>query len=113
MDQVRLGFLRWSGVCALAGGVMWSYKSIAILTTGEQPDYWFELALVFFGISVLLLVYAIRSRLDRFLESITTLAWLASLGGTAAGVAYVTQGDDGLFGPAARPPFCRSSLQCS
>ena len=80
---------------------MWSYKSIAILATGEQPDYWFELALVFFGISVLLLVYAIRSQLDRFLPLITSFAWLASLGGTAAGVAYVIEGDDGLFGPAA------------
>jgi hypothetical protein len=80
---------------------MFTYKSVAILATGEQPDYWFELALVFFGVSILLLVYAVRDRLDRSTLLITTLGWVAAVGGGAAAVTYIIGGDDGLFGPAA------------
>ena len=59
------GLLRWSGVCAVIGAAMWAYKSIVILVTGDQPDYWFELALVWSGLSVLALIYALRGRLNR------------------------------------------------
>ena len=80
---------------------MWTYKSVAILATGKQPDYWFELALVFFGLSILLPIQAVRDQIDRFAPLATILAWVAALGGVAAGVAYIIDGDDGLFGPAA------------
>ena len=95
------GLFVWSGVSALVGAVMFTYKSVVILATGEQPDYWFELALVFFGVSILLLVYAVRDRLDRSPLLITTLGWVAAVGGGVAAVAYIIGGDDGLFGPAA------------
>ena len=91
----------WSGVSALVGAVMSTFKSVAILATGEQPDYWFELALVFFGVSILLLVYAVRDRLDRSSLLVTALGWVAAVGGGVAAVAYIIGGDDGLFGPAA------------
>lgn len=90
-----------SGVSALVGAGMWTYKSVVILATGDQPDYWFELALVFFGGSILLLVYAMRDRLARSTLLITTLGWAAAVGGGVAAVAYISGGDDGLFGPAA------------
>jgi hypothetical protein len=93
--------LRWGGLLAVVGAVMWTYKSIAILATGDQPDYFFELALVFFGVSILLLVYGIRDRIDRFGRLVTILAWVAAVGGAVAGVAYIIDEDDGLFGPAA------------
>lgn len=80
---------------------MWTYKSVVILATGDQPDYWFELALGFFGISILFLVYAVRDQLDRSSSLITTLGWVAAGGGGVAALAYITGGDDGLFGPAA------------
>jgi len=101
VEQNDLGLLRWSGGLALVGAVMWGYKSIAILTTGEQPDYWFELALVFFGVSILLLVYSVRDHIVRFARLVVILAWFAAVGGGVAGVAYIIGGDDGLFGPAA------------
>ncbi len=95
------GLLPWGGVSALVGAVMWGYKGVAIIATGDQPDYWFELALVFFGMSVLLLVYAVRDQLDRSPVLITALGYVAALGGGVAAVAYIVGGDDDLFGAAA------------
>lgn len=80
---------------------MWTYKSVVILATGDQPDHWFELALVFFGAAVLLLVYAIRDRIERFARPTVILAWAAFVSGALAAIVHVIQGDDGLFGPAA------------
>ena len=54
-----------SGIFALVGAAMWAYKSIVILLTGDQPDYWFELALIWFGVSILLLAAALRRRVRR------------------------------------------------
>lgn len=101
MERSGLSLLPWSGGFALVGAVMWTYKSIAILATGEQPDYWFELALVFFGVSILLLVYAISEHIVRFSRLVVILAWVAAAGGAVAGLAYIIEGDDDLFGPAA------------
>ncbi len=95
------GLLRWSGVFALIGAAMWAYKSIVILGTGDQPDYWFELALVWFGLSVLLMIYALRGQLSRSTVLLTSLGWVASVGGGIAAAAYIVEGDDGVFGPAA------------
>jgi len=93
--------LQWSGIAALVGAGMWTYKSVVILATGDQPDHWFELALVFSGMSILLLVYALRDQLDRSSRLITTLGWAAAVAGGVAAVAYIIEGDDGVFGPAA------------
>lgn len=100
-DITLLSLLPWSGSFALVGAAMWTYKSIAILATGEQPDYWFELALVSFGVSILLLVYAISEQIVRFSRLVVILAWVAAAGGAVAGMAYIIEGDDDLFGPAA------------
>lgn len=80
---------------------MWAFKSIVILIDGVQPDYWFELALVWFGLSILLLGYALRHRLRRSLL-VPAVAGLAAGAGAAASAFYLLDGDDdGLFGPMA------------
>ena len=90
-----------SGVSALVGAWMWAYKSVVILVTGDQPDYWFELALIWFGISVLLLASALRHQVRRS-RLIAILGWVSAIAGGAASVSYWLDGDDeGLFGPAA------------
>lgn len=90
-----------SGICALVGASMWGYKSVVILVTGEQPDSWFELALVWFGFSILLLATALRSQVRRP-GVVTVLGWMSAAAGTVASLAYWSDGDDeGLFGPAA------------
>ena len=91
--------LRMSGVAASVGALLWGYKSVAILLTGDQPDYVFEVAPFFVGVSVTALVYALRGQLRRPDMLLTSLGWLAVAGGGFAAVAYVVQGDDGVFGP--------------
>lgn len=90
-----------SGVCALVGAVMWAYKSVVILATGDQPDYWFELALVWFGVSILLLASVLKHRVRRS-RLVMILGWVSGVAGSAASLAYWMDGnDEGLFGPAA------------
>jgi len=93
--------LRFSGMAASIGALLWAYKSVAILATGDQPDYLFEIAPLFFGLSVAALVYALRSQLSRPSAVPAALAGIAAVGGTVAAVAYIVDGnDEGLFGPA-------------
>jgi hypothetical protein len=90
-----------SGISALVGAAMWAYKGIVILVTGDQPDYWFELALIWFGVSILLLATVLSRRVRRS-RLVTILGWVSAIAGSAASVAYWIDGDDeGLFGPAA------------
>ena len=91
--------LRWSGVAASVGALLWGYKSVAILVTGDQPDFVFEVAPFFFGVSLVALVYALRGQLRRPDKLLVGLAWLAVAGGGFAAVVYILEGDDGLFGP--------------
>lgn len=91
--------LRLSGVAALIGALLWGYKSVAILATGDQPDFVFEVAPFFFGVAVIALVYALKSQLRHRSTLLVGLAWLTVVGGGLAAVIYVVQGDNGLFGP--------------
>ncbi len=80
---------------------MWAYKGVVILVTDDQPDYWFELALVWFGVSILLLASALRRQVRRS-RLVTILGWVSGVAGSVASLAYWLDGDDeGLFGPAA------------
>lgn len=80
---------------------MWAYKSVVILVTGDQPDYWFELALMWFGVSILLLASALRHQVRRP-RLANILGWVSAIAGITASLAYWLDGDDeGLFGPAA------------
>ncbi|MBT8251188.1 MAG: hypothetical protein KJN81_13065 [Acidimicrobiia bacterium] len=89
-----------SGIFALVGAFMWGYKSIAILVDGNQPDYWFELAHVWFGVSILLLASALRHQVKRS-ALVMILGAVSAVAGSTASLVYWLDGDDeGLFGPA-------------
>ncbi len=80
---------------------MWAYKSVVILVTDDQPDYWFELAPVWFGVSILLLASAIDHQVRRSRLAVI-LGVVSAVAGSVASLAYLLDGDDeGLFGPAA------------
>lgn len=89
----------WWGITAVVGGGLWAAKSLAILTTGHQPDYLFELAPIALAAAVLGLTLVWHREVGRRLT--VGLGVLALVAASAAGVSYVVQGDDeGLFGPA-------------
>lgn len=96
-------FLTLSGLAATIGAALWAYKGVAVLITGDQPAYFFEVALFFFGAAAGSLAWALRAQIR---PMAIVLGWLAIIGGTVAAAAYIIDGDDeGLFGPAALVTF--------
>lgn len=90
----------WWGIAAIVGGGLWAVKSLAILTTGNQPDYLFELAPTALATVVLglALVWYRAQAGSRLAVGLGVLALVAA---SAASLSYLVQGDDeGLFGPA-------------
>lgn len=85
---------------AAIGAALWTYKSVVILVTGEQPDHVFQIAPFFFGVATVLLVYALADGLSRPKWLLTGLGWLAVTAGAVALVAHFAQGEDGLGDPA-------------
>lgn len=100
-NKVVLVLVRgWWGIAAAIGGLLWATKSVAILATGLQPDYIFELAPSLLALASLGLVLAWyrEGSGTRFHVGLATLAVVAA--GTAS-LSYALTGDDeGLFGPA-------------
>jgi hypothetical protein len=56
----RLVLIRWAGLATALGGLLWAAKGSAILLTGDQPEYLFELAPLFFALGLL----ALHARLE-------------------------------------------------
>ena len=47
------GLIRWGGLAAMVGGLMWVVKGGSILLTGQQPPVVFEAALLLFAVGLL------------------------------------------------------------
>ncbi|NJN82094.1 MAG: hypothetical protein HC802_07285 [Caldilineaceae bacterium] len=88
----------WWGIAAIVGGGCWAVKSLAILTTGDQPDYLFELAPIALATATLGLVLTWH-REYRSSRLPVGLGAVALVSASLASVSYIVQGDDeGLFG---------------
>ncbi len=61
----KANHVRWSGIAAIAGGVMYAVKAAVILAGGSQPPLLFEAAPLAFGISLWLLGESLAGRLAR------------------------------------------------
>ncbi len=75
----RVALIRWAGLATAVGGMLWAAKGTAILLTGDQPDYIFELAPLFFAVGLL----ALHGRLEGGGGE------AARLGGALAGSGFV------------------------
>lgn len=92
--------LVWCGATAAIGAVLWAYKGVAILITGDQPDHAFQVAPFFFGVSLITLVYSLVGVFRRPKWLLLGLGWFAVAAGTTAAVAHFAQNEDGLGDPA-------------
>jgi len=92
--------LVWCGTSAAVGSILWAYKGVAILITGDQPDHAFQIAPFFFGVSAISLVYSLIGKLRRPKWLLVSLGWLAVVGGATAAFAHFAQNEDGLGDPA-------------
>ena len=82
------------GLSALVGAALMTYKGVAILISGDQPDHAFELAPFPFGVAALTLAYALRLQVNRPRWLLLTLGWLAASAGTVAAVAHFLGRED-------------------
>ena len=92
--------LVWCGTTAAVGALLWAYKGIAILITGDQPDHVFQIAPFFFGVSAITLVYSLIGELRRPRWLLVSLGWLAVIAGATAAYAHFADNEDGLGDPA-------------
>lgn len=84
------------GGAAAIGGVLWAVKSLAILATGEQPDYIFMSAPFFFGIASIGISEAADTAFRTWL--LKAVAWTATIAGAIAAGASLAGSEDGPFG---------------
>jgi hypothetical protein len=55
-----LNLIRWAGLAAMVGGLLWVVKGGSILLTGQQPSVVFEAAMPLFAVGLL----GLQARLD-------------------------------------------------
>jgi hypothetical protein len=82
------------GVSSLIGAALWTYKGVAILVSGNQPDHAFEVAPFFFGVATVTLLYAVIADIQRPRWLLVALAWLAVTAGAVAAVAHFAGKED-------------------
>lgn len=84
-------FAAWAGLAAGVGGGLWVAKATAILVTGEQPEYIFEVAPLFLALGLVGLHARVRGRGGRPARVGGMLAWAGvALGATTAAVSVAT-----------------------
>ena len=90
----------WCAATAAVGAGLWAYKSLVVLVSGNQPDHVFEIAPLFFGVSVVTFVYSLMRELHRSDWLLASLSWLAATAGVTAAIAHLAHVEDGLGDPA-------------
>jgi hypothetical protein len=93
----RVALIRWAGLAAALGGMLWAAKGSAVLLTGDQPDYIFELAPLFFSLGLLALYARLEGGGGEAARLGGALAWsgLALMLASAA-LYLVTGGEEGF-----------------
>ena len=81
----------------IIGALLWGYKAIAILATGDQPELVFEIAPIFFALGLVDLASP-RHEHRRLFTEIGYALFVATLGGAIVGFVWVSEAIDVLFG---------------
>jgi hypothetical protein len=82
------------GISSLIGAALWTYKGVAILVSGNQPDHAFEVAPFFFGVAAVTLLYAVIGDIQRPRWLLVTFGWLAVTAGAVAALAHFAGKED-------------------
>jgi len=106
----NVALIRWAGFAAAVGGVLWAVKGTAIVLTGDQPEYIFEVAPLFFALGLVGLHARLEGRGGRPARVGGALAWAGvALAGVSAAV-YVATTDDEAFPLSATMPLTALSI---
>ena len=88
---------RWAGLAAAVGGGLWAAKGTAILLTGDQPAYMFEVAPLFFALGLVGLHAQLKGRGGRPAQIGGAIAWAGvALAGVSAAYYIVTTDDSAV-----------------
>jgi hypothetical protein len=97
-DTARcVALVRWAGLATALGGVLWAAKGTAILLTGDQPEYIFELAPVFFALGLLALNARVQGGGGEAARLGGALAWSGLALVLASGALYFATGEEQGF----------------
>ncbi len=83
-----------AGGAAAIGGGLWVAKATAILATGDQPEYIFEIAPPFLALGLVGLHALLGGRGGWRARAGGILAWLGVVAGTITALVYVATTDD-------------------
>ena len=92
-DDGTSPFVMWAGVASAVGGACWVIKGVAILVTGDQPPFLFEIAPLFLLIGLMGLRALLGHRGGRMATVGVAALGLAALMGIATWLLSVTADD--------------------
>lgn len=94
MTAHSLSLARWGAVAAAVGGGLWVAKGAGVLLTGDQPEYTFEVAPLFFALGLVGLHARLQGRGGRPAHLGGTLAWAGVALAAMSGAHYVATSAD-------------------
>jgi NADH:ubiquinone oxidoreductase subunit K len=102
--------IRCAGLAAVVGGALWAAKATAILSTGDQPEYIFQVAPLLFAVGLVGLHARLQGRGGGSARIGGGLAWACLALALSSAALYLATTDDGAFPLSATIPLTALSM---